>query len=384
MGKAAIISTKNGKIKGIKEGNVLAWLGVPYAQPPVGELRWKSPQSLKGWEGILDTVQFKNKAVQMVDSRILGEEDCLYLNIWRPNSTERKLPVLVYVHGGGNLIGAGQEFKGDLIAQNTNSIIISINYRLGPMGWFMHECLKTNDPLDDSGNYGLLDIIKSLEWVQENIYSFGGDANNVTLIGLSAGARNILVTLISPLAQGMFHKAIILSGGMTLADPMQGIDFSNNLMNQLVIMDGIAADESQAQAWLNRQTPRKLKSYLMEKCASDFTSLIGKTSIKMDPFPHLFKDGYVIPEEGFELFNSGKYHKVPIILGATASEFAGFMMGDPYWGNSTTDETLFGDQKQLQLYKDAVYYGSKLYAEFNLDKVANILVNVKDQPEVFL
>jgi para-nitrobenzyl esterase len=168
-----IVHTEHGKVRGRKENDFLLWLGVPYAEPPVGELRWKAPRTLKSWEGILDTTDYQSKAMQLENGHIVGSEDCLYLNIWKSDSNEEGLPVLVYVHGGGNLIGSGQEFNGAQLTKHTNSIIVTINYRLGPLGWFKHKSLKTSDPLDDSGNYGLLDIFKSLEWIRDNIEAFG-------------------------------------------------------------------------------------------------------------------------------------------------------------------------------------------------------------------
>lgn len=230
-----IIQTKYGKVRGRDKDDLMFWFGIPYAQPPVGDLRWRAPKTLKRWDGILNTIEYRSKSTQLEKFNIVGSEDCLYLNIWRPNKKKENLPVLVYVHGGGNLIGAGDEFNGALLSKYSNSVIVTINFRLGPMGWFKHDSLETSDPLNNSGNFGLLDIFKSLEWIQDNIKAFGGDSDNVTLLGLSAGARNILATLISPLSVGLFHKAIILSGGMTLTNSIQGKDFSETLIKKLAI-----------------------------------------------------------------------------------------------------------------------------------------------------
>lgn len=332
-----IIQTKYGKVRGRDKDDLMFWFGIPYAQPPVGDLRWRAPKTLKRWDGILNTIEYRSKSTQLEKFNIVGSEDCLYLNIWRPNKKKENLPVLVYVHGGGNLIGAGDEFNGALLSKYSNSVIVTINFRLGPMGWFKHDSLETSDPLNNSGNFGLLDIFKSLEWIQDNIKAFGGDSDNVTLLGLSAGARNILATLISPLSVGLFHKAIILSGGMTLTNSIQGKDFSETLIKKLAIKDGIVSNENEANNWINRENSENIKAYLHSKDASEIVSLIGATSIKMDLFPHLYKDGYVIPKEGFDLLKTGNYHKVPIILGATSSEFAGFVYRETYWGQSVAD-----------------------------------------------
>ena len=166
--------TQYGTVEGMQNepSHTLAWLGVPYAKPPVDELRWKAPRNLEKWAGVLETKHFQNKSAQLAGQKLLGSEDCLYLNIWRPDTQEAMLPVLVFVHGGGNFNGSGETFNGEILAQKTNSIIISVNYRLGVMGWFHYSALKTGDKLDDSGNYGLLDVLKSLEWVQGSIKSF--------------------------------------------------------------------------------------------------------------------------------------------------------------------------------------------------------------------
>lgn len=379
-----IIQTKYGKVRGRDKDDLMFWFGIPYAQPPVGDLRWRAPKTLKRWDGILNTIEYRSKSTQLEKFNIVGSEDCLYLNIWRPNKKKENLPVLVYVHGGGNLIGAGDEFNGALLSKYSNSVIVTINFRLGPMGWFKHDSLETSDPLNNSGNFGLLDIFKSLEWIQDNIKAFGGDSDNVTLLGLSAGARNILATLISPLSVGLFHKAIILSGGMTLTNSIQGKDFSETLIKKLAIKDGIVSNGNEANNWINRENSENIKAYLHSKDASEIVSLIGATSIKMDLFPHLYKDGYVIPKEGFDLLKTGNYHKVPIILGATSSEFAGFVYRETYWGQSVADRSIFNNNYELlKLYEDSVYYGSKLYAIFNVNQIANILVNTMDQPEVF-
>lgn len=379
--QGTMYGTLNGVVN--EDSNTLCWLGVPYAKPPVGELRWKAPQSPDKWEEVLDAKEFKDVSIQLERGNIKGSEDCLYLNIWRPNTKEENLPVLIFAHGGGNRTGSGESFEGNILAEKTNSIIISINYRLGPMGWFNYSGIKTGNKADDSGNFGLLDIIQSLTWVKENSASFGGDSSNITLSGQSAGARDVLASLVSPLAKGLFQKAIAFSGGMTLADAEDGEKMAQDIVVQLVINDGKASNAEEANAWLKEQSTDELTSYLKGKEASEFLALYKDSPIKMEPFPHLFKDGYVIPEEGFGVFRTGDYTKVPVMLGSNETEFSVFAAFDPYFVESVMSGSIVKESEKLELYKNTVEYGSQIYAGFNVENVASLLVNNDDQPEVY-
>jgi len=371
------LETVNGVIEGItvNDDKSLAWLGVPYAKPPVGNLRWTTPQNPEPWEGTLETKTFKNKCIQedSFSGQVLGSEDCLYLNIWRPATIETELPVLVFTHGGGNRTGSGESFIGDVLAEKSNSIIISINYRLGPLGWFRHPKLKSGDALEESGNFGLLDIAQSLKWIQKNIESFGGDASNITLSGQSAGARDVLAAMISPEFTGLFHKALVLSGGITLAEASDGDDAANNAVKQLVINDGLAADDTAAQAWIDAQDNEAFATYLRGKDASDLLPLYGDSPIRMAPFPHLFKDGFVIPAEGTGVFATGNYNRVPVILGSCKNEFSLFASLDNAFSGALFSGNLFSDETLTRQLTKSIEYGSQIYAGFNVDSVAALL-----------
>ena len=222
-------TTECGYVRGIVTGaDTRAWLGIPYAEPPVGELRWTSPQDLQPWDGILIADEFCSGCTQYggyftymdpnTYGELVGSEDCLCLNIWRPATEEDDLPVFFWIHGGGNSIGeAGLGvYDGANMAHNSNVIVVTVNYRLGPFGWFNHSALRTGDALDDSGNFGTLDVIKALEWVSKNISHFGGNPDNVTIAGQSAGGYNVLSLMLSPLAEGLFHRAVVQSGPLML------------------------------------------------------------------------------------------------------------------------------------------------------------------------
>jgi para-nitrobenzyl esterase len=380
-----VINTHYGQVEGLLDdsNSTLKWLGVPYSKPPVGELRWKAPEEPNSWAGILETKKFGPVCTQLSNGKVIGSEDCLTLNIWRPNTTDKNLPVFVYVHGGGNTGGSSQSFKGDILAQEANSIVVSINYRLNAEGWFMHSTLKSGNPLDDSGNFGLLDVFQSLKWVKNNIEQFGGNPQNVTLSGQSAGARNVLAAIISPLSNGLFQKAWVMSGGMTTASPKDAENKAQEMLIKLAINDKFATNTKEAEKWIKGKSDDFLASYLRSKDAADLTLLAGSPPIKMAPFPHLFTDGYVLPSEGFESIKSGKYNKIPIVLGSTSSEFSGFSLSDPYFIPSLSDGSFFTDPQKWSLYQDSINFGNKLYAGFNADRVADSIVNVKNQPNVF-
>jgi len=191
-------TTTYGIVEGSGSEDSWAWLGIPFAAPPVGDLRWKAPQVPDSWEGVRDATSPAPDCFQGS-----GEEDCLYLDIYRPNSEATDLPVYAWIHGGGNSDGSAPPLG--LFANYANVVVVSIRYRLGPLGFFKHDALSTGDILDDSGNFGLLDQMMALDWIKNNIQAFGGDPENVTAAGESAGAHDVLAMMISPYAEGLFH-----------------------------------------------------------------------------------------------------------------------------------------------------------------------------------
>lgn len=377
-------TTPYGMVDGLRNdrAHTLSWLGVPYAKPPVGELRWKAPRPPESWESVLQTKAFGDKSAQLSGAKLSGSEDCLYLNIWRPDSLAKDLPVLVFVHGGGNFVGAGDSFNGEQLASRTQSLVISINYRLGAMGWLNYSALKTGDPLDDSGNYGLLDIIQALKWVQHCIASFGGNPGNVTISGQSAGARNVLALLISPLSEGLFHKAVCLSGGLTLAEPALGESYAQAYVKNTLIQSGKTANETDAAEWLASHTPAEISQFLR---ALDTRSTIPArpANIRMKPFPHLFRDGHVIPADGFAAVSRGAYQRVPLILGSTANEFAYYMATEPYFNPGVRELSILRQPGKLRVYLDAVHFGGELFAGLALERVAETFAAGQGQPDIY-
>ena len=188
----------------------------------------------------------------------IGSEDCLYLNIWSPSPDATKLPVIVFIHGGSNVVGAAFDplYVGGNLARSANAVVVTVAYRLGVMGWFSHPAFNTGDPLRDSGNFAVLDLIQSLKFVKNNIASFGGDPDNVTIMGHSAGATNVNALIVSPLAAGLFHKAVSLSGGVGGSSPAAAVNKANAFINALLIKDRLATDKASADAYRTRAKRR--------------------------------------------------------------------------------------------------------------------------------
>ena len=243
--KTGVLALNDGAVQGVlnKDQTVQIYAGIPYAKPPVGELRWKEPQDPDKWEGVRDCSYFKPKSMQPKDNALMSSavdmyaekawhpdynyhplekrsEDSLYLNIWKPNTAETNLPILVYYHGGSLTTGSPsfEDYNGEEMAK-TKVIMINVAYRLGVFGYFAHQDLINESPNHTTGNYGLLDQIKALKWVNDNAALFGGDKNNITIAGESAGSSSVSAICSSPLAKGLFRRAIGESSSLVLPKP---------------------------------------------------------------------------------------------------------------------------------------------------------------------
>lgn len=336
-----------------------AWLGIPFTKPPVGELRWKAPVAATPWEGIREALKIGSACTQI--GNVLsgakpdaygapdGSEDCLYLNIWAPAFSNKvptgndRLPVMFWIHGGGNSIGhAGSDsYSGAHLATKHNVVLVSANYRLGPFGWFTHPALRENaSAADNSGNYGTLDTIQALYWVQENISQFGGDPDNVTIFGESAGARDVLTMMASPLAAGLYHRAVVQSGGYGVSDLANAENYSDDaapghesssreVINRLLIKDGIAADRDAAKIHQDQMSHAEIAAYLRGKSAIEILGGYAESTGSMLSMPQIFGDGHVLPagETNSSLFlDTANYNVTPVILGTNRDESKLFMM----------------------------------------------------------
>ncbi len=321
----SLVQTKYGLVSGFSDKNSWCWKGIPYAKPPIGPYRWKAPLDVTPWIGTRKTKKFGNSAAQVMPFLgPIGSEDCLYLNIWRPKTSETNLPVYLYIHGGGNSIGSSAEvgYYGNAVVEKSNLLYISVNYRLGAMGWFIHPAITGDgSPEDKSGNFGTLDLIKALKWVQDNIEAFGGDPNNITIAGESGGAFNVLSLLISHSAKGLFHHAIAESGLSYIWSTNTAKSQSNALLMNLIIKDRKAKTQEEAKKIINKMTKKEIDDYLRSKSAFKITKTIPKIDFGMADWRTIFTDGTVIPQDGYKIFTTGDWaNKVPLIIGCTKDE----------------------------------------------------------------
>ncbi|HEY3445625.1 MAG TPA: carboxylesterase family protein [Myxococcales bacterium] len=339
-----------------------AWLGLPYAEPPVGELRWRAPQPAKPWQGTREAVRFGQPCVQFAgaltgdlfakDDDLAGSEDCLTLNVWAPKvaaeavpKAAARLPVMVWIHGGGNAIGTGATYQAISNLAGAHKVVaVTLNYRLGVLGWFHHPSLygEQSTPEDRSGNYGTLDIIESLRWVQKNIEAFGGDPGNVTVFGESAGGFNVYTLLVSPLAKGLFHRAISQSGMTTTYSLSQAENFtdesepgefgsSKELAAAMLQRAGQAQDRAGAQAKLAAMSPAQTAAFLRERTVQDLLLPLKTKMMGMYPSPRLLRDGAVLPLDPIMevLADPARGNRVPVILGTNRDEFKLFAAFNP-------------------------------------------------------
>lgn len=208
------VTVEQGQLQGTKEEGLTVYRGIPFAAPPVGDLRWRAPQPAAKWEGVRPADKFAPQCVQSIKAPAMSE-DCLYLNVWTPaKSPSARVPVLVWIFGGGFSVGATSvpTYSGEQLAQK-GVVLVSISYRLGTLGFLAHPGLSAESPQHVSGNYGLLDMIAALQWIKKNIAAFGGDPNKVTIFGESAGGIAVSQLCASPLAKGLFEGAMSESGG---------------------------------------------------------------------------------------------------------------------------------------------------------------------------
>ncbi|MCM5554288.1 carboxylesterase family protein [Pleomorphomonas sp. NRK KF1] len=360
----------SGKVSGseVNDGATLLWLGIPYAEPPVGALRWKAPQPLAASSGSFDATKGGALCPQLQAGKLVGSEDCLTLDIYRPNSPETGLPVLVYIHGGNNQGGTSQELDARHLAVTVNAVVVSVNYRLGLLGFNGLPALRTGSAEENSGNFSLLDISQSLKWIKANIDAFGGDGGNITVSGFSAGGRDVMAMLISPIFKGQFQKAISISGGMTIADRQASAKLTARALAPLVVADKVKADEDEAYQWLLTSSP-DVGGYLRGLAADRLAGLMTNAGIRMTVFPHLFSDGAVLPKDGFATAN---YNSVPLIMLTSSKEFSLFARSDPEFAVLKDDE-LMDDAAKLRAYAFANDYGSKLYELFNAQESAEAM-----------
>ena len=316
--KPDIIQLHSGPISGKVEEGVLVFSGIPYAAPPVGGLRWKPTQEVAFWTEVRTCTDFSRSCPQprQQDAGKFSE-DCLYLNVWTPaKKPDAKLPVMVWIHGGAFNFGsaAQPEYEGNNLAKK-GVVIVTLNYRLGPLGFLVHPQLASESVHNTSGNYGLLDQIAALKWVKKNIAAFGGNPDRVTIFGQSAGSRSVSLQMISPMSAGLFQRAIAESGG-----PIIGSEYLNPVFN-----GNMANVSKMGQKLIAKLRCDKAEDALVAMRAKSAQEIIAAADCSTSVFEEgLFFapvfDGWVLPQNPLEAYAGGHQHDVPIIVGSTLNE----------------------------------------------------------------
>ena len=316
-----VVAVHGGKLRGSETQGVTSWKGIPFAAPPVGALRWRAPQPPAAWHGVRDATQYGHDCMQLPfpsDAAPLGTapaEDCLYANVWRPEPAAKKLPVVFWIYGGGFVNGGASPptYSGANLAKH-GVLVFSANYRVGRFGTFAHPQLtKENADHGRLGNYGYLDQLAALRWVHDNIGAFGGDPANVTLVGESAGGISVHTLVTSPLARGLFQKAVVMSG----ADAVQmgGSDLATieKIGVEFAASKGISADDPDALAKLRALS------------AADITSGLNMMAL-FTPGARTFASPFVdgtVAVDAVGAYRTGRFARVPVMIGATSAEMGG-------------------------------------------------------------
>lgn len=333
--KPAQVVVSEGQLQGTVNNGIEIYKGIPFAAPPVDELRWKAPQPAKKWEGIKQVTGFAPSPIQGGNPPSGKSEDCLYLNVWTPAvSPEDKVPVLVWIYGGGFSFGSSAEpvYDGEALARK-GVVLVSLNYRVGPLGFLAHPELSAENPDGVSGNYGLLDMIAGLKWIRKNIAAFGGDPDKITIFGESAGGIAVSMLCASPEAKGLFHGAISQSGGSF--GPSRPVTFPGE--NMKLLNDA----EKEGISFMENAGVTSLKE-LRELDAEKLPSGWGMGSA----WPVI--DGLVIPGDQYELYETGAYNDVPVLIGYNSDEGASFVR--------TEDPEVFSGEveKRYGIYADTL------------------------------
>lgn len=334
--RTEVLHLKQGDVRGVitDDEAVEVYTGIPYAKPPVGELRWKEPEPAEGWEGVLEAdhfapmfMQTQNLPIYDTLVNLIGyhefkisltdnyrepaSEDALYLNVWKPaGTTQEKLPVMVYVHGGSLQTGhpSFEDYRGEGLAREAGVIVVNMGYRLGIFGFLADPLLAEESPNRTTGNYGLLDQILALKWVQENIADFGGDPDNVTLAGESAGSACVSALCTSPLAKGLFRRVLLESSTVSAPEPAHSFRLLDEAFE--------ASEETKSRFGV--QSVEELRALPAKK-------IVGE----LETHHHITVDGYVLPETPYESYAKGVYNEEAQMHGFNLKEADPFLFFNP-------------------------------------------------------
>jgi para-nitrobenzyl esterase len=317
---ATLVKTSLGQLKGSAADGVAVFKGIPFAAPPVGDLRWRATKPAAKWDGVRPATAFSQACNQV--------EDCLYLNVWKPANAApgAKLPVMVWIHGGAFINGSGAGVDGTEFAKQ-GVILVSVNYRLGRLGFFAHPALTKEDPKAVVGNYGILDQIEALRWVQANIGAFGGDAKNVTIFGESAGAICVNLIMLAPQAHGLFAKAASESG------------FGRRPLKLVHTDDGSASGEQIGYAFAQKNGVATLDAAAAKSLrALPFSAFANPPGVAQPDQPSPMIDGKLVASTIHDGFKKGREAKVPYLIGGNSNEsslYRGILVNGVEYANVT-------------------------------------------------
>ena len=367
------IETSSGVVTGQSKNEVVIWEDIPYAIAPVGELRWKAPRAFKSEESII-TSQENNGCLQeatiyagIQGEGIVGQEDCLYLDIQAPlYNLNRRLPVMFWIHGGGNTSGIKDYYNFSELIRSHQVLVVSINYRLGPMGWFTHPAIQDfQNGMDKTSNFGTLDIIEALRWIQKNIHDFGGDPENVTIFGESAGGHNVLSLLASPLSKGLFHKAISQSGYTTTFTKEEaiGVRSDGEVINQLGSDAVLQQNDLSGYGSIKNlflQDPKKyadeyqryLRSIDGKQLLETYKSIASKT---FDRLPLITRDGIVTHINGMSAGLAVSKNNIPVIAGSNKDELSLWLSANRYFVKDSYPLTKLVPIPKVEFRKEELY-----------------------------
>ena len=309
-----VVSVPGGQVRGqaIKDGGAM-FRGIPFAEPPLADLRWREPMPMKPWTGVREATKFGGECAQnpMWGHPKVVNEDCLYLNVWTPAMPPTSLkPVMVWIHGGGNVAESGRE-NGESLSRH-GVVVVNFNYRLAVFGFFAHPALTAESPHHASGNYGLMDQLAALKWVQENIKKFGGDPSNVTIFGESAGAMDVNLLMTAPQAKGLFHRVIAESGSVLIDNGAAPLKTAEERGEKLAELAKAPSGDGALPA---------LRKMSVEQLLEAFGKYAGPGGIP--PGLGVDVDGWVLPRSPAEVFASGQQLPAGLIIGINAREFGG-------------------------------------------------------------
>jgi len=398
----------SGRVVGFEnDDGVHVWRGLPFARPPLGALRWRAPRPPEPWEGVREALAFGEPCTQFAmglgdgeEGALVGSEDCLVANVFAPRfepdavpSGDARLPVMVWIHGGGNSIGSAEIYDLGRLARSQGVVAVAVHYRLGVMGWFRHPALHAADESADdrSGNYGTLDLVRALEWVRDEIGAFGGDPGNVTVFGESAGGVNVFSLLLSPRAEGLFDRSISQSGILATRTGAEAENYADDpgapghrhssrelAVDLLARRQGI--ERAAARSALDVAGPAAVEELMRGASTEELYAPFEDTRLGgMIDAPFVLRDGHVIPKgDPLAVFAAGGGAEVPVILGSNRDENKLFLLfsdesvtrwfGLPMW---------LSDARRFELFSG---YLSRLWKASGVDAPARALARAGRAP----